>query len=498
MAVQPNTAPEAGSPQMAEASRLEQAAAIKADANAAFKDKHYAVAQQLYSKALEADPTSAVLWGNRAFAAIRLEEFGGAIADASKALELDPKYAKGFYRRGDASYALGHFKDAVRDFRAAIRLAPGDPDLRRKLAEAEREVKKEAFERALAVPDEPPVSDEIVLEEITVDSSYQGPRMEAGESGQLQVSLEFVQGMLAAFKEEQLIHRRYAFEIILQAQAILKSLPSLVDIHVPPGGELTVCGDTHGQFFDLLRIFDLNGLPSPSNPYLFNGDFVDRGSWSVEIILTLLAFKCLYPAHFHLTRGNHEAKSMNTIYGFVGEVKAKYSSQMADVFRETFCWLPLGYVINHKVLVVHGGPPVACNATLDEVRQLDRNREPPEAGPMCEMLWNDPQEAAGMTPNKRGVGVAFGPDVAKAWLEGQGLQMVVRSHEVKDEGYEVAHDGYTITIFSAPNYCDQMGNKGAFIRFDSDCSPSFTQFSAAPHPNKRPMAYASGAFANMG
>jgi serine/threonine-protein phosphatase 5 len=129
------------------------------------------------------------------------------------------------------------------------------------------------------------------------------------------VTLEFVKAMLAAFKDEQLIHRRYAFEIILQAQAILKALPALVDVEVPAGGEITVCGDTHGQFYDLLRIFDLNGLPSEANPYLFNGDFVDRGSWSVEIILTLLAFKCLYPQHMHLTRGNHEAKSMNTIYG---------------------------------------------------------------------------------------------------------------------------------------------------------------------------------------
>lgn len=98
---------------------------------------------------------------------------------------------------------------------------------------------------------------------------------------------------------------------------------------------------------------------------------------------------------------------------------------------------------------------------------------------------------------QRGVGVAFGPDVAKAWLEANGLQMVVRSHEVKDGGYEVAHDGYTITIFSAPNYCDQMGNKGAYIRFDADCTPSFTQFDAAPHPDKRPMAYAAGAWASM-
>lgn len=470
---------------------------LKQQGNTAFKEKHYALAQQFYTKALDVDPTNPQLWGNRAFAAIRLEEFGSAIADASKALELDPKYAKAFYRRGDASYALGHFKDAVRDFRAAIRLAPSDPDLRRKLVESEKEVKRQAFEQALAMPDEATISEQVVLEDIIVEDSYEGPRMEADDTGKLRVTLGFVQAMLAAFKDEQLIHRRYAMEIIMQAQAILKSLPSLVDVDIPQGTELTVCGDTHGQFYDLLRIFDLNGLPSKTNPYLFNGDFVDRGSWSVEIILTLLAFKCLYPSHMHLTRGNHEAKSMNTIYGFVGEVKAKYTAQMAEVFRETFCWLPLGYVLAGKVLVTHGGPPVQCNASLDQVRKYDRNREPPEDGPMCEMLWNDPQDQPGMMPNKRGVGVAFGPDVAKRWLESQGLQMVVRSHEVKEEGFEVAHGGYTITIFSAPNYCDQMGNKGAFIRFDSDCTPSFTQFDAAPHPNKRPMAYAAGAWSSM-
>ncbi|KAI7844809.1 hypothetical protein COHA_001689 [Chlorella ohadii] len=462
---------------------VQTAEQLKAEGNQAFKDKHYAHAQQLYSKAIEADPTNAVLYGNRAFAAIRLEEFGSAIADATKALELDAKYAKAYYRRGDASYALGHFKDAVRDFRAAIRLAPSDPDLRRKLAEAEKELKRLAFEKALALPDEKPVSEQIVLEDIIVEDSYDGPRMEADENGQLRVTLEFIKAMLQAFKEERLIHRRYAFEIILQAQAILKQLPALVDIDVPVDTHLTVCGDTHGQFYDLLRIFDLNGLPSETNPYLFNG------AW--------LAATACWDCHMHLTRGNHEAKSMNTIYGFVGEVKHKFTAQMADVFRETFCWLPLGFVVGGKVLVVHGGPPVSCNATLDELRKLDRNREPPEDGPMCEMLWNDPMDGHGMVPNKRGVGVAFGPDVAKRWLEANGLQMVVRSHEVKDEGFEVAHDGYTITVFSAPNYCDQMGNKGAFIRFDSDCTPSFTKFDAAPHPDKRPMAYAAGAWASM-
>ncbi|KFZ49197.1 Serine/threonine-protein phosphatase 5, partial [Antrostomus carolinensis] len=100
--------------------------------------------------------------------------------------------------------------------------------------------------------------------------------------------------------------------------------------------KVTVCGDTHGQYYDLLNIFELNGLPSESNPYIFNGDFVDRGSFSVEVILTLFGFKLLYPDHFHLLRGNHETDNMNQIYGFEGEVKAKYTAQMFALFSEVF------------------------------------------------------------------------------------------------------------------------------------------------------------------
>lgn len=116
-------------------------------------------------------------------------------------------------------------------------------------------------------------------------------------------------------------------------QAVIKELPSLVDVAIPAGEKITVCGDTHGQFFDLMHIFDLNGLPSRGNPYVFNGDFVDRGSWSVEVIVTLMAWKVLDPACMHLTRGNHEAMSLNKIYGFEGEVKAKYNMKLMDVFR---------------------------------------------------------------------------------------------------------------------------------------------------------------------
>ena len=149
---------------------------------------------------------------------------------------------------------------------------------------------------------------------------------------------------------------------------------------------------------------------------------------------------------------------MNTIYGFDGEVRAKFNETMAKLFVQVFRCLPLGAVLGGKVFVVHGGLFSRDDVTLDELRTLNRFREPPDEGPMCEMLWSDPQPGLGRAPSKRGVGVAFGADVTRNFLQRNGLELVVRSHEVKEEGYEVEHGGCCITIFSAPNYCDQARN----------------------------------------
>uniref|UniRef100_A0AAY5F5D0 Serine/threonine-protein phosphatase n=1 Tax=Electrophorus electricus TaxID=8005 RepID=A0AAY5F5D0_ELEEL len=256
--------------------------------------------------------------------------------------------------------------------------------------------------------------------------------------------------------------------------------------------KITICGDTHGQYYDLLNIFELNGLPSLTNPYLFNGDFVDRGSFSVEVILTLFGFKLLYPDHFHLLRGNHETDNMNQMYGFEGEVKAKYTAQMFQLFSEVFQWLPLTLCINSKVLVMHGGLFSEDGVTLDDLKKIDRNRQPPDSGPMCDLLWSDPQPQNGRSISKRGVSCQFGPDVTQRFLEQNKLQYIIRSHEVKAEGYEITHSGKCITVFSAPNYCDQMGNKAAYIHLrGSDLKPEFHQFTAVPHPNVKPMVYAN-------
>merc|ERR1712037_638460 len=243
------------------------------------------------------------------------------------------------------------------------------------------------------------------------------------------------------------------------------SQPSLVEVAIPEGSKFTVCGDIHGQFFDLMNVFALNGLPSPENPYLFNGDFVDRGSFSVECIFVLFGFKLLYPDSFFMSRGNHESENMNKMYGFEGEVKAKYSSNMCELFTEVYNWLPLCHCLAGKVLVMHGGLFSKDNITLDDIRATERCRQPPEEGIMCELLWSDPQPMLGRSPSKRGVGCQFGPDVTRKFLDNNQLDYIIRSHEVKDNGYEVTHDGKCITVFSAPNYCDN-GKQGGIHHTD--------------------------------
>ncbi|CAO2814590.1 unnamed protein product [Amaranthus hypochondriacus] len=468
------------------ASRAEE---LKSLANEAFKDHKYSQAIDLYSQAIELNNQNAVYWANRAFAHTKLEEYGSAIHDATKAIEIDSKYSKGYYRRGAALLAMGKFKEALKDFQQVKRLCPNDPDAAKKLKECEKAVMKLKFEEAIAVPEAErrSIAESIDYHSIEVEPQYSGARIE-GDT----VTLEFVKKMMEDFKNQKCLHKRYAFQIVLQTRELLRALPSLVDITVPDDKHFTVCGDVHGQFYDLIHIFELNGLPSEDNPYLFNGDFVDRGSFSLEVILTLFAFKCMCPSAMYLSRGNHESRSMNKIYGFEGEVKSKLNDTFVELFAEVFCCLPLAHVINEKVFVVHGGLFSVDGVKLSDIRAIDRFCEPPEEGLMCEVLWSDPQHLPGRGPSKRGVGLSFGPDVTERFLKDNNLDLVVRSHEVKDEGYEIEHDGKLITVFSAPNYCDQMGNKGALIRFEApELKPNIVTFSAVSHPDVKPMAYAN-------
>lgn len=463
----------------------DKAEKFKEEGNVFFKANNYDKAILFYTKAIKAMPSNPVYYANRAFCHIRLENYGSALIDAEKAIEVDSNYPKGYYRRGVAHFALAKYGDALTDFKLVVKLAPADKDAQKKLKDCREAVRLEAFSKAIENEQTRPASEGIDLKTIDVDNSYAGPRLEGP------VSLEFVKELIDHFKNQKNLHKKYLYQILLDIIQLLSSLPTLIEIDVPNGKEITVCGDVHGQFYDMLNIFELNGFPSEDNPYLFNGDFVDRGSFSAEIIITFFALKLLYPNHFHLTRGNHESRTMNQIYGFQGEIAHKYDVKAFELFSEAFCWLPLSAVINKKVFVVHGGLFSEDGVTLNDIKKINRNCQPPDHGLMCEVLWSDPQPDMGRGMSKRGVGLAFGPDVTERFLKTNNLEMVVRSHEVKAEGYEVEHNGKLVTVFSAPNYCDQMGNKGAYIRFNSAMKPTYNKFSHVPHPQVRPMQYAN-------
>lgn len=202
-----------------------------------------------------------------------------------------------------------------------------------------------------------------------------------------------------------------------------------------------------GQFFDVLELFRLNGYPSATHTYLFNGDFVDRGPWSTEVALLFYSFKWMLPNSFYINRGNHETDDMNSLHGFQGECKAKYNERIFKFFSESFSALPLATLIGKSYFVVHGGISANENVTLDDVRQIDRHasRQPSRGGLMMELLWTDPAPFPGLSPSKRGVGVSFGPDITKRFCERNGLKAVIRSHETRMRGYEVEHDGRCIT-----------------------------------------------------
>jgi serine/threonine-protein phosphatase 5 len=492
--------------------------------------------------------TLAVLFANRAVAHLKLEAHGFAIRDASHAITLATQVSsKAHYRRGAAYFALGKNKLALADFRKAAAAAPTNKDIQQRIRECERRLREEAFAAAIDSSQDSPTSlcRNVDVSGIDVEATYDGPRIEAShpeERGRIQagdgsITSSFCEQLISHFRAQKRLHRKYLLQIITAAYDLLRTYPNIVKIKLeaerkdmgpvaqetltaryengttetgsgagdsqlltaPPLQvlpQIVVCGDTHGQFFDLARIFELNGLPSAKNPYLFNGDFVDRGSWSVEVITTLLAYMVYDPRCMHLVRGNHESRNMNKIYGFEGEVRHKYSEYVFELFEELFQALPLGYLIegfdNKRALVVHGGLFSRDGVKLDEILRLDRFVEPPSSGLLAELLWSDPQKENGWGMSKRGVGASFGPDVTHRFLDDNHLALLIRSHEMKEDGYEIEADGRLITIFSAPNYCDQMGNRGACIRLKPNMMPDIVPFDAAPHPAEvRPMMYAS-------
>mmetsp|Transcript_3500 Transcript_3500/g.10080 ORF Transcript_3500/g.10080 Transcript_3500/m.10080 type:complete len:304 (+) Transcript_3500:330-1241(+) len=242
---------------------------------------------------------------------------------------------------------------------------------------------------------------------------------------------------------------------------------------------VTICGDIHGQFYDLMELFNVGG-DCPKTNYLFMGDFVDRGFYSVETFLLLLALKVRYPDRITLIRGNHESRQITQVYGFYDECLRKYgNAKVWQYFTDLFDYLPLTALVENEVFCLHGGLSPTLE-TLDQVRSLDRVQEVPHEGPMCDLLWSDPDDRYGWGISPRGAGYTFGQDISEQFNYTNGLKLVARAHQLVMEGYNWCHDKNVVTIFSAPNYCYRCGNQAAVMEIDENMQEKFHQFEPAP------------------
>ncbi|CAM8889144.1 unnamed protein product [Rhodiola kirilowii] len=268
-------------------------------------------------------------------------------------------------------------------------------------------------------------------------------------------------------------------QLCIASKDIFLQQPNLLELEAP----IKICGDIHGQYSDLLRLFEYGGFPPLAN-YLFLGDYVDRGKQSLETICLLLAYKVKYPENFFLLRGNHECASINRIYGFYDECKRRFNVGLWKAFTETFNCLPVAALIDDKILCMHGGiSPELMN--LDQIRNLPRPTPIPDNGLLCDLLWSDPsREVNGWGTNDRGVSYTFGHDKVTEFLNKHNLDLICRAHQVVEDGYEFFADRQLVTIFSAPNYCGEFDNAGALMTVDESLLCSFQILKPVERKNK--------------
>ncbi|KAL9937492.1 hypothetical protein V8E36_003901 [Tilletia maclaganii] len=532
--------------------RKKRGAELKEKGNAKFVGGLFEEAKDLYAQAILLDGSVPAYWSNRAACELKLEQHGLAIEDASKAIELDPKFSKAYFRRASGYLAILKPKQALPDLKKVVQLEPKNASVRVQLEATVKLIRRLDFEKAIKV-EEGPKKWQSALEQVRErtgaaslpPSSYSGPSIPELSSAEAEalkddpygaaylgkIDGDFVGKLVEFYKDGGKLPTRYAWQIMLGAYRLFTQEPTMVEYTIPEGTTIDVIGDTHGQLFEFAHLLTLTGPPSESHALLFNGDFVDRGSWSVEIALIIMAYKCAYPKTTLVNRGNHEAEQMNKVYGFEGEVKAKFGGDFTfKLFTEIFNALPLATLITaprpplmgadvpanaplaqkspilskpsveaggrKRYFVVHGGLFSRDGVTLDEIRKINRYQQPGQEGLMSEALWADPQVANGRGPSKRGVGLGFGPDITRQWCELNGITAVLRSHEVRQGGYAEEHEGRCCTIFSAANYGHSVGNKGAFGRIDDRGSIGWQVFEGVKDPrnNKPSMMYAQAGF----
>eukprot|EP01103_Thecamoeba_quadrilineata_P002841 TRINITY_DN12704_c0_g1_i1.p1 TRINITY_DN12704_c0_g1~~TRINITY_DN12704_c0_g1_i1.p1 ORF type:complete len:757 (+),score=187.42 TRINITY_DN12704_c0_g1_i1:31-2271(+) len=318
------------------------------------------------------------------------------------------------------------------------------------------------------------------------------------------------------FDGEGYLELEAAERLISVASEILSREPNLLRL----SGLMTICGDIHGQFYDLLRLFELAGDLSKDpdavqTNFLFLGDYVDRGSFSTETILYLYALKIRFPARLHLLRGNHECRLLGSFFNFKLECRRKYKESLYNSFMDSFDMLPVAALLENdlgRAFCVHGGISPSLK-TLEDIERLDRRQEPPKRGLLTDLLWSDPlgEETTkflrrpeemeewreiDFLPNPvRGCGNYYGRASAEQFLRDNDVQMIIRGHEVKEVGYEYywylkdreigvekcKQEPLILTVFSAPNYCDKYQNLASYLRWEQDKFYP-VPFEAVDHP----------------
>ncbi|XP_050426714.1 uncharacterized protein LOC126837036 [Adelges cooleyi] len=270
--------------------------------------------------------------------------------------------------------------------------------------------------------------------------------------------------------------------ICAAAKQAFMGQPMLLKLHAP----IIVVGDIHGQYSDLLRLFELTSYP-PDSDFLFLGDFVDRGPQSIEVITLLLALKTRYSDNVYLLRGNHESSSVNRRYGFYDECVRKYGRRSGHrvwrAFNRAFDWMPVAAVVAGQIFCVHGG----LSPHLRHLRQIDQIRRParvPRRGVMCDLLWADPcSDVRGWRRNShRNTSYEFGADRVVDFLNRFDFRLVVRAHQCVRRGYKYFADYRLVTVFSAPNY-KRRRYPGAVMSVDRNANCTFITLPAlVQHP----------------
>jgi len=263
----------------------------------------------------------------------------------------------------------------------------------------------------------------------------------------------------------------------LKCKEILEQESNVAVVKAP----VTIVGDVHGQFHDLLELFKIAG-PCPTTNFLFLGDYVDRGYFSVETVLTVIALKVRYPDRLTLIRGNHESRQITQVYGFYDECLRKYGSpRVWQYVTDLFDYLPLAAVVETKMFCPHAALSPSLD-TLESIRALNRFEEVPHEGPMCDLLWSDPDEHTGWGISPRGAGYTFGRDISESFCKTNAVNFIVRAHQLVSDGFQWTHEGSVVTVFSAPNYCYRCGNRAAIVEVDEHLNHQFIQYDHAPPP----------------